>query len=111
MAPAYTPEGRVETLNGVDIYYETHGSGEPLILLHGFSGSSQDWSQVGLVADWSAHFQLIVPDLRGHGRSSILSQPFRHRDAADDMLALLDRLEIESFKAWASAAAATCCCT
>jgi len=98
MTPAQSPSGRIETLNGVNIYFETHGTGEPLILLHGFSGSSQDWTQLGLIADWSASFQLIVPDLRGHGRSSILSRPFRHRDAADDIIALLDRLGIGTFK-------------
>ena len=84
--------GRIESLNGVDIYFELHGSGEPLLLLHGFSGSSQDWA--GVTAEWSDQFQLIVPDLRGHGRSSILSTSFRHQDAAVDMLALLDRLGI-----------------
>lgn len=86
------PAGRLESLNGVELYFELHGSGEPLLLLHGFSGSSQDW--VGVTAEWSDRFQLIVPDLRGHGRSSILAEPFRHRDAAVDILALLDYLGI-----------------
>ena len=86
----------IETLNGVQIYFEVHGSGEPLVLLHGFSGSSQDWTP--LIADWGAQFQLIVPDLRGHGRSSPLAKPFRHRDAAADMIALLDHLKIPAVK-------------
>jgi pimeloyl-ACP methyl ester carboxylesterase len=53
---------RIETLNGEQIYFEVHGTGEPLLLLHGFSGSSQDWltSKTG----WGKQFQLIVPDLR-----------------------------------------------
>ncbi len=42
---------------------------------------------------------MIVPDLRGHGRSGTLTKPFRHHDAADDMLALLDHLKIEPCKA------------
>ena len=87
----------METLNGVQLYFETHGSGEPLLLLHGFGGCSQDWSP--LVADWSAHFQLIIPDLRGHGRSSNPAKVFRHQDAAADILALLDHLAIGNFKA------------
>jgi len=86
----------IETLNGVQLYFELHGSGEPLILLHGFSGSSQDWSI--LTADWSQNFQLIVPDMRGHGRSSNPSKIFRHQDAASDILALLDHLGIGIFK-------------
>lgn len=56
-----------------------------------------DWT--ALTTEWSKNSQLIVPDLRGHGRSSILSKPFRHQDAAADMLALLDRLEINICKA------------
>src|ERR1700726_3123749 len=82
--------GRTETLNGVQLYFEVHGTGEPLLLLHGFSGSSQDW--MASATEWGTQFQLIVPDLRGHGRSSSLSKPFRHEEASTDMLALLDHL-------------------
>jgi pimeloyl-ACP methyl ester carboxylesterase len=92
-----TLRGNVETLNGVDIYFEIRGTGEPLLLLHGFSGSSQDYSESQETL--GAGFQLIVPDLRGHGRSSVLVEPFRHRDAAEDMLALLDHAGIQSYKA------------
>jgi pimeloyl-ACP methyl ester carboxylesterase len=86
----------IETLNEIQVYFEVHGTGEPLVLLHGFSGSSQDW--MALSAEWDAYFQLIVPDLRGHGRSGILSKPFRHQEAAADVLALLDHLEIGACK-------------
>jgi len=44
------------------------------------------------------NFQIILPDLRGHGRSSILLKPFRHQDAATDILALLDHLGIGACK-------------
>jgi pimeloyl-ACP methyl ester carboxylesterase len=96
MTLSQTPPGRIEMLNGTEIYFEVHGTGEPLVLLHGFSGSSQDWAAT--VAEWRTEFQLIVPDLRGHGRSSILSKSFRHQDAAGDMLALLDHLKIGACK-------------
>jgi len=86
----------IETLNDTELYFEVHGIGEPLLLLHGFSGSSQDWTSV--IAEWSTEFQLIVPDLRGHGRSGILSKPFRHQDAARDVLALLDHLKVDALK-------------
>jgi len=86
----------IETLNGVQLYFEIHGTGDPLVLLHGFGGCSQDWAP--LTADWAAHFQLIIPDMRGHGRSDILSQPFRHTDAAADISALLDRVGAGAFK-------------
>lgn len=90
------PPGRIEKLNGTQLYFEVHGTGEPLLLLHGFSGSSQDWTAVP--SDWRTQLQLIVPDLRGHGRSGTLSKPFRHQDAAVDILALLDHLRIDACK-------------
>jgi 3-oxoadipate enol-lactonase len=57
------PTGRIETLNAVQIHFEIHGTGQPVLLLHGFSGSSQDWS--ASVSELRTQFQLIVPDLRG----------------------------------------------
>lgn len=72
---------------------ETHGT---LVLLHGFSGSSHDWAP--LVADWSTDFRLIVPDLRGHGRSGALDGPFRFDQAAADVFELLDQLGIGAFQ-------------
>jgi pimeloyl-ACP methyl ester carboxylesterase len=95
MAPALSP-GRIETLNGVQLHFEVHGTGEPLVLLHGFSGSSQDWKPS--LSEWPASFQFILPDLRGHGRSNILAKPFRHEEAATDVFALLDHLRIQDFK-------------
>jgi pimeloyl-ACP methyl ester carboxylesterase len=94
--------GRVETLNGVPLYFEVHGSGEPLLLLHGFGGCSQDWA--ALPEEWGAEFQRIVPDMRGQGRSYPLGgagnapKLFRHEEAATDLFALLDHLGIAAFK-------------
>lgn len=90
------PPGCIEALNGQQLYFEVHGSGEPLLLLHGFSGSSRDW--VPSLEQWGTKFRIILPDLRGHGRSGILSKLFRHDDAATDMLALLDHLGIRACK-------------
>ena len=87
----------IETSDGARIYFEVHGTGEPVMLLHGFSGSSLDWAAV--IEEWRSSFQLIVPDLRGHGRSSVPAKPFRHQDAAHDMLALLDHLKLDSCQA------------
>ncbi|HEV2195503.1 MAG TPA: alpha/beta fold hydrolase [Candidatus Acidoferrum sp.] len=95
MTPTRLP-GRVEMLNGQQLYFEAHGTGEPLLLLHGFSGSSQDW--IPSLEQWGTKFQLIVPDLRGHGRSGILSKPFRHEDAAADIFALLGHSGIRTCK-------------
>lgn len=95
MTAAPSP-GLIETINGVQLYYEIHGRGDPLLMLHGFGGCSQDWSR--LPAEWRSPYQLIIPDMRGHGRSSTLSTEFRHDEAARDMFALLDHLGITTFK-------------
>ena len=89
--------GRIELFNGQQLYFEVRGDGQPLLLLHGFSGSSQDW--IPSLDQWGTKFQFILPDLRGHGRSGILSKPFRHDEAALDMFALLDHLGIHACKA------------
>jgi pimeloyl-ACP methyl ester carboxylesterase len=101
-----SPTGRIETLNGVPIYFEVHGSGEPLLLLHGFSGCSQDWLQLmrgdasggNYSRSWGGDSQLVIPDMRGQGRSGTPRRNFRHDHAAGDMFALLDHLGIKTFK-------------
>src|SRR5258708_5042344 len=96
MTATASPDGRTETFNGAHIYFEVHGNGEPLILLHGFGGCSQDWAP--LIKDLGTQFRLIIPDMRGHGRSSNPSKFFRHQDSAGDISGLLDHLGIGSFK-------------
>ena len=53
--------------DGVNIYYEVHGSGPALLLTHGYSASSKMWAVQ--IAPFSKHFKLILWDMRGHGRS------------------------------------------
>lgn len=91
-----TPENTL-TINGFDLYYEMHGQGAPLLMLHGFTGSG-----VGLLAafkELSKYYQLIIPDLRGHGRSTNPNNEFTFRQAAVDMIALLDHLNIDQCSA------------
>jgi len=91
------PVGRMESIGGMQMYYEIHGEGEPLVLLHGFTGSGADW---GLVfKDPPKGYQLVIPDVRGHGRSTNPSTTFTFRQSALDVFALLDKLEIERFRA------------
>jgi pimeloyl-ACP methyl ester carboxylesterase len=85
-------------VNGFQLYYEDRGTGEPLLLLHGGTGAGADWQHVFTSGD-PAGFRVIVPDLRGHGRSTNPSKAFTFRQAAADMLALLDRLGIQRVKA------------
>jgi len=83
----------VAEINGAEIYYEVHGQGEPLLLLHGFSGSGQVFAD--FLDEYSDRYQVILPDLRGHGRSTNPSGEFTHRQAAKDIYALLDRLGVD----------------
>ena len=91
------PEGQVAAINGFEMYYEIHGEGSPLVLLHGTPSSGRGWQW--LVADFSRHYRLIIPDLRGYGRSTNPTNEFTFRQAALDTFALLEALEIDQFKA------------
>jgi pimeloyl-ACP methyl ester carboxylesterase len=79
------------------LYYEEYGAGKPLLLLHGFGGCTQNWHP--FVPRLAEHYRLIVVDLPGHGYSTNPENKFRHREAAEDLFQLLDRLDIVSFSA------------
>ena len=83
--------------NGVKIYYEVYGKGEPLLLLHGFTLSHKSWEP--WIKDLSMHYKLVIPDLRGHGNSTNPSRVYTARNSAIDMLGLMDELNIERFNA------------
>jgi pimeloyl-ACP methyl ester carboxylesterase len=81
--------GRVNA-NGVDYYYEIHGEGEPLLLLHGGLFSLDFFGPVlPLLAEGR---QVIAVDLQGHGRTTLGDRPIRLTDMGDDMAVLLGRL-------------------
>jgi len=88
--------GRTIRVNGIEMYYETYGQGEPLVLLHGFTGSGQAWKS-NQIDSLAAHYRLILPDMRGHGGSTNPSGVFTHRQSALDIYALLDSLGIDRF--------------
>lgn len=84
-------------LNGFDMYYEVRGEGEPLLLLHGGMGIGSDWRHV-FQSDPEG-YRVLVPDLRGHGRSTSPASTFTFRQCASDVVALLDHLGIARAKA------------
>ncbi|RKN83516.1 alpha/beta fold hydrolase [Ulvibacterium marinum] len=84
-------------INGIDIYYEVYGDGEPLLLLHGWTQSSRFWSDY--IPTYAPNFKVFAIDLRGHGRSSELTDDFSIEKSATDILKLLDFLKIERAKA------------
>jgi pimeloyl-ACP methyl ester carboxylesterase len=89
--------GQTVTINGMQMYYVSQGQGEPLLLLHGYTGSSGDWEL--FLPDFAKEYRLIIPDLRGHGRSTNPSTTFTFRQAALDVFALLDHLAIDRIRA------------
>jgi pimeloyl-ACP methyl ester carboxylesterase len=83
-------------LNGIDINYEVHGAGAPLILTHGYSATLEMWR--AQVPALSAHYRLVIYDARGHGQSTApadMEQYSLARDYVGDLLALMDHLGIE----------------
>jgi pimeloyl-ACP methyl ester carboxylesterase len=87
----------IADINGCQIAYDVRGDGEPLLLLHGGMGAGADWKYV--FPEDPPGWRVIVPDLRGHGASTNPSGAFTFRQAALDILELLDRLGIETVKA------------
>jgi pimeloyl-ACP methyl ester carboxylesterase len=80
-------------VNGLNLYYETHGSGRPLILLHGGLGSGEMFGPI--LPTLSEKHQVIAPDLQGHGRTADIDRPIDIRLLADDVAALIDHLGLE----------------
>lgn len=85
-------------LNDMDMYYETEGAGEPLLLLHGGTGCQENWTYAGR-EQFAREYTLIKPDARGHGRSTNPQKTITHRQCALDTLALLDHLGIAKCRA------------
>ena len=86
--------GRYAEVNGVNLYFETHGAGRPMILLHGGLGSGEMFGPVlGMLAE---RHQVIVVDLQGHGRTADIDRPLDVRLMADDIAALIDHLGLDT---------------
>jgi len=84
---------RYADVNGINLYYEAHGTGRPLILLHGGLGSSDVFGPI-LPALTERHRAIMV-DLQGHGRTADIDRPIDVRLMADDIAALIDHLGLE----------------
>jgi pimeloyl-ACP methyl ester carboxylesterase len=80
-------------VDGLKMYYELHGTGEPLILLHGGLGSSDMFSEI--MPQLSKKRQVIAVDLQAHGRTADINRPLSYEAMADDVAALIHYLKIE----------------
>ena len=88
-----TGSGGYAEVNGINLYYESYGTGRPLILLHGGLASGEMFGPT-LTALSESH-QVITPDLQGHGRTADIDRPIDIRLMADDIAALIDHLGLE----------------
>lgn len=93
----FSQQSNFVEVNGAKIHYVTYGEGEPVLLLHNFTASHKMW--IPWLQDFPDQYQYIVPDLRGHGYSSMPSTKFLHSDSALDMYGLMDALNINTFRA------------
>src|SRR3982750_1099724 len=85
--------GQYADVNGINLYFETHGTGRPMILLHGGLGSGEMFGPI--LPMLAAKHQVIAVDLQGHGRTADIDRPIDLRLMADDIAALIDHLRLE----------------
>jgi pimeloyl-ACP methyl ester carboxylesterase len=85
--------GEYAEVNGINLYFETHGAGRPMILLHGGLESGEMFGPT-LTALAERH-QVITVDLQGHGRTADIDRPLDTRLMADDIAALIDHLGLD----------------
>ena len=81
-------------VNGLDMYYEIHGDGSPLALLHGAMGTI-DSCFAGLLPALAATRQVIAIELQGHGHTADVDRPLSYQQMASDAAALLEALGLE----------------
>lgn len=84
-----TVKGAYASVKGLEMYHEIHGTGRPLVLLHG----SFMWGNV--YPTLAEGRQVIAVDMQGHGRTADIARPFTFEQMADDTAALLKHLKIE----------------
>jgi pimeloyl-ACP methyl ester carboxylesterase len=85
--------GQYAEVNGINLYFETHGEGEPLILLHGGLMSGEMFGPT--LPAFAERHQVIAVDLQGHGRTADIDRPIDVRLMADDIAALIDHIGLD----------------
>jgi pimeloyl-ACP methyl ester carboxylesterase len=94
-APDYgrnTETGGFFAVNGIEMYYEIYGTGEPVVLIHGSGQSIADMS--AQISHFSKNYQVIVADSRAHGRSGITEEQMTYKTMASDWVGLINHLQL-----------------
>jgi pimeloyl-ACP methyl ester carboxylesterase len=90
-----TPTVGYAPVNGLKMYYEVHGSGDPVVLLHGaYMTIPGNWT--GWIGELSKTRKVIAVEMQGHGRTADIKREISFENLADDVSALLDHLKIPS---------------
>lgn len=87
-----TQHGHYIQANGLNIYYEEHGQGKPLLLIHGGALTGQSWQPY--LAGLAEHYRVITPDSRSHGRTANSEGSMSFELLADDAAALVQALDL-----------------
>src|SRR5436190_23902147 len=86
------PKGEYATVNGIKMYYEIFGKGEPLLMIHGGSASIESWFEQ--LPELAKTYRVIAPDSRGHGRTQDSTNALSYKLMASDFVELLKQLKI-----------------
>ncbi|HKH63492.1 MAG TPA: alpha/beta hydrolase [Flavitalea sp.] len=87
-------QGQYATVNGLNLYYEIHGAGKPLVLLHG-GGSAITTTFGRILQDLAKTHRIIAIELQAHGHTRDIDRPLSFEQDADDVAALLSHLKIQ----------------
>lgn len=90
-------EEKTITVNGINLHYRTAGEGPVLLLLHGFTLSSDQWRP--FIEPFAKTHRVIAMDMPGHGKSDLLGEPFSFERWSELMLKTLDQMEIDKIYA------------
>jgi pimeloyl-ACP methyl ester carboxylesterase len=88
-----TPTTGYAPVNGLQMYYEIHGEGEPLLLMHGAYGTIDLWGPI--LETLAQNHQVIAIEPQGHGHTADIDRPIRYETMTDDAAALLGHLGVE----------------
>lgn len=94
MSAQQKPAGQYASVNGLKLYYEIHGKGYPLVLLHG-GGSTIESTFGRILPDLAKNHKVIAIELQAHGRTKDIDRPLSFEQDADDVAALLIQLQID----------------
>jgi len=91
------PKGHYFDSNGVPIHYTDEGSGDPVVLVHGFGATGHlNWRFAGVVKELAKQFRVVTIDVRGHGRSGKPAEVQAYGEQmVEDVVRLLDHLNIK----------------